>query len=142
MDNMIVRTMKPLETARVQELFETVYRDTFTGNVPAFDTVTRGERIYVALLNGVIAGIATVWEPDAFIHFLFVDVRARRKGVGSAIIYKLAETYGCSLTLKCLIENSNGMAFYQATGWNKVEIGHAEEGAYALLRYVALHNQI
>ena len=52
MDNMIVRTMKPLETARVQELFETVYRDTFTGNVPAFDTVTRGERIYVALLNG------------------------------------------------------------------------------------------
>lgn len=54
---------------------------------------------------------------------------------GSALVKAIAEIYGAPLTLKCLIKNTNGMAFYRAAGWTKVGDGTSDEGDYALLRY-------
>ena len=135
MDGIIVRDMRPADSEQVRALFESVYKSLFSGAVPAFESAVRGERIFVALHSGLIAGIATVWEADSFIHFLFFDRRFRRKGVGRAMITKIAETYERPLTLKCLLENAGAMAFYRATGWREMETGLCEEGAYALLRY-------
>lgn len=135
MDDITVRKMKPSEKIRVQELFESVYKCTLSGAVPVFENATQGEEIFVALYSGIIVGIATVWIPDAFVHYLFVDQEIRHKGVGRAMIERLAEQYESPLTLKCLIENKEAMAFYHATGWHEVETGYSEEGAYALLRY-------
>ena len=131
----IVRDMEPHEKEPVRELFESVYKDTFSANVPIFNDAVCGERIFVAAWHGYIAGMATVWEPDAFIHYLFVVPEFRRQGIGRAIAEKLAVEYDKPLTLKCLVENTAAMAFYLSTGWTRIEEGHSEEGTYARLRY-------
>ena len=137
MGDIIVRKMEPHEEKTVKALFQRVYEDTFLKTAPVFDSAAQGEQIYVALYKGLLVGIATVWEPDAFIHYLFVDQEVRHKGVGRAITQALAETYHRPLTLKCLTANTEAMAFYRKTGWQEVETGRSKEGTYALLRYVS-----
>lgn len=135
MDGIEIRRMRTDDRARVRTLFEAVYRDTFACGAPVFEDATEGEKIYAAFLGGKLAGLASVWEPDRFIHYLFVDLSARHKGVGAALVSRLAEIYGPPLTLKCLVKNEGAMAFYRATGWQEVETVPDEEGAYTLFRY-------
>ena len=135
MENITVREIIPEETGKIRELFEKVYGETFSGQVPDFCKVTEGERIYAALLDGCIAGMATVWEPDNFVHFLFVEARFRKQKVGTTLIETLYKRYGSPLTLKCLTENKNAMAFYRRSGWQEMDTGICSEGAYTLLQY-------
>lgn len=127
--------MEPHEIERVRELFEGVYKDTFSAEAPLFDDAVSGERIFVATYHGNISGMATVWESDAFLHYLLVAQAFRRQGIGRAIVEKLAEEYDKPLTLKCLMENTAAMAFYHSTGWTQIEKGRSEEGVYAKLRH-------
>lgn len=131
----MVRKCNPDEILEVRKLFEAVFVNTFPGHIPVFEEVTDGEEIYVALLNDNIVGFASIWEPDHFIHYLFVSPNARRIKVGSTIVSRLAEIYGVPLSLKCLVKNKDGMAFYRATGWQKTGDGSGDDGAYALLSY-------
>ena len=135
MNHVTVRKCEPNDITRVKALFETVFVNTFSDHVPVFEEVTDGETIYVALLNDSIVGFASIWEPDHFIHFLFVSPAFQRKKVGSALVDRLAEIYDGPLTLKCLIKNESGMAFYRSTGWKQTGDGISEDGAYALLSY-------
>lgn len=136
MENITIRKVEQNEIAVVRELFEKVFKETFSSQVPAFEETTRGEQIYVAVMDHKIAGMASVWEPDNFIHYLFVDSSYRNRGVGKVMVTKLAELSGSLLTLKCLIENEKGMAFYYVTGWKEIEKGMCEDGEYALLSYL------
>lgn len=137
MEEILVRKVKPAEIEQVQRLFEEVYADTFSGSIPVFEEAVEGEQLYVALIGECIAGMASVWEPDSFIHFLFVDQRSRHKKVASTLVRKLARWYEQPLTLKCLSENTEAMAFYRATGWSESGTGLCEEGTYVLFRYTA-----
>ena len=127
--------MKAEEVSRVRELFESVYQETVSPSVPDFEEATAGEAVYVALLNDRVVGMATVWESDCFIHFLFVDPAARHKKVGSTLINALAQEYSRPLTLKCLVKNTGGLAFYSAIGFEEQGTGTSEDGAYLLLCY-------
>ena len=135
MNQSVVRKCKPDELPEVRKLFEAVFENTFPGHIPVFEEATHGEEIYVALLNDNIVGFASIWEPDHFIHYLFVSPNARRKKIGSTIVSSLAEIYGVPLSLKCLVKNKVGMAFYRATGWQKAANGSCDDGDYELLRY-------
>lgn len=135
METILVRECDPDETGAVRALFDAVYRESISAHVLSFEKATAGEKLYVALVDGRIVGMASLWEPDAFIHFLFVDPAARHKKVGSTIINALAKKCSRSLTLKCLTRNETGLAFYRATGWQELETGLSEDGPYVLLRY-------
>ena len=124
------------ENDSVQEMFEKVFAETFSSDIPDFEEVTKGEKIFGAYEEGRLVGFASVWEPDQFIHFLFVDQEFRKHKIGSSLVNYLSNLYG-TLTLKCLLSNTTGIAFYLATGWEKVETGMCEDGEYALLRYPA-----
>lgn len=111
--------------------------NTHFDHAPVFEEATEGESIFVALLNDSIVGFASVWETNHFVHFLFVSPSLRRKKVGSALVDRLVEIYGGPLTVKCLMNNETGMAFYRSTGWKQTGDGISEDGAYALLSYNA-----
>ena len=135
LNHVTARKCEPDEIPQVKALFETAFVNTFFDHAPVFEEVTDGEKIYAALLNDSIVGFASIWEPDYFVHFLFVSPSFRRKKVGSALADRLAEIYDGPLTVKCLIKNETGMAFYRSTGWKQTGDGISEDGAYALLRY-------
>lgn len=124
MERIFVRKMDPDERQLVQALFEKVFTETFSADLPAFEETTDGEQIYVAMLGNKIVGMASVWEPDRFIHYLFVDPSARKRKAGSTLVGYLAEVYDLPLTLKCLVKNERGLAFYRATGWEESGTGH------------------
>lgn len=131
-ERLIIRPAYPHESPQVKKLFTEVYRDTFGTKVPEFDKVTEGEACYVAARDEEILGFATVWEPDAFIHFLFVDARARHRHIGEKLVDAIAEHCEKPLTLKCLVSNSNAVAFYEATGWEVSGGGNGDEGEYII----------
>lgn len=98
-----------------------------------FDSAVQGERILVAEADGRIAGFLSAWEPDAFIHSLYVDKGCRRAGIGRALLLKAESELGLPLTLKCEAGNEAAMRFYEAAGWKAEQEGISEEGPYYLM---------
>ena len=129
-----VRESNSDEISLIRDLFDTVFTETFSAHIPEFEEATKGEKIYAAFFHGKIVGMASVWEPDKFVHYLFVHPEYRSREIGRTLVSHLAEIYE-TLTLKCLISNKNGLAFYSATGWEQVDTGECEDGEYILLCY-------
>ncbi len=97
-----------------------------------FSREIEGESILVAIdCNGDPAGFVSVWEPDRFIHHLYVRADARRQGVAMTLIQALELPK--PWRLKCLRANVAATAFYRAQGWVEVSSGVSEEGSYSVL---------
>ena len=99
-----------------------------------FSRDTEGEMILVAVRrNGEPEGFISVWEPDRFIHHLYVRSDSRRKGIGRALLRALEAQMPKPWRLKCPRANSAAMAFYMTQGWNEISSGTSEDGPFALL---------
>jgi GNAT superfamily N-acetyltransferase len=99
-----------------------------------FDRDTNGETIFVAVgEGGVLDGFVALWEPDSFIHHLYVRPEARRQGVASALLDALAEHFPFPWRLKCVRLNTVALDFYAKRGWKEVGAGKGVQGLYAVL---------
>ena len=81
---MQVRPAVPADHPALAEIFLQVRRESFTWNDPGsfrledFAVETEGEAIYLAQdAAGNIAGFISVWEPENFVHHLFVAEACR-----------------------------------------------------------------
>lgn len=100
----------------------------------SFARDTEGEMILVAVdLNDEPEGFVSVWEPDRYIHHLYVRSSSQRKGIGQALLHALNSLVPKPWRLKCLRANSEAAAFYLAQGWNEVSSGTSEDGPFALM---------
>lgn len=104
-----------------------------THRVEDFDAATAGEIILVALLDGRAAGFASIWEPESFLHNLFVHPAFQSRGVGTALLDACAPHFRATATLKCLKLNRDALQFYRARGWTIRGDGAHDGGAYLLL---------
>lgn len=94
------------------------------------DRETEGETLLLAELDGRIAGFAAVWEPDAFLHHLYVDPAMQRRGVGRALIDGMRRLCGRPLELKCQANNRAALAFYKKLGFTPGESGISDIGPW------------
>ncbi|MFG0286719.1 MAG: GNAT family N-acetyltransferase [Rhodopirellula sp. JB044] len=104
-----------------------------------FEKVTEGERVFVAegsKLGNV--GFVSVWQPDCFVHHLYVAAPMRRRGVGKLLLGSLVDWLPRPWTLKCSTMNTSALSFYQSLSWTIAGEGENEDGTYFLLRYSAL----
>lgn len=105
-------------------------------SIEDFDADTKGEAVWVAEINGVIAGFIGLWMPDNFVHHLYIDKHYQRKGIGKALLNKAAAVCGVPLTLKCLIQNKRAFNFYMSLGW-RIRANETDDlGDYFLLSQV------
>lgn len=100
-----------------------------------FDAATRNETLWVAESDGHRLGFASVWDNDNFLHNLFVDPRWQGKGAGSALLAHVQSTFTSTGSLKCLVQNTQALAFYQRHGWHTEARGVSPEGEYWLMHY-------
>ena len=78
------------------------------------------EDVWLALASGALLGILSLFEPENFIHCLYVDPNAQRLGVGRALVDYVRRETGRPLTLKLDVPNRRAIAFYEATGWKRM----------------------
>lgn len=134
-----VRPAGSADRPALRELFLRERRRTFTWNDPAryaladFDAETRGEAVRVADLDDRLAGFVAVWEPDSFVHHLYVDSGLRGRGVGTALLDAALASIRRPARLKCLVRNAAAVRFYRSRGWKKAGSGSDAEGDFHLM---------
>jgi GNAT superfamily N-acetyltransferase len=95
---------------------------------------TEGEALLVAVGgNDEPEGFVSVWEPDAFIHHLYVRDGSRQKGIAKQLLDSLVTRLPKPWRLKCVRANDVALAFYLDHGWLEVSSGVGEDGPYAVL---------
>ncbi|AIY41049.1 acetyltransferase [Collimonas arenae] len=134
-----VRSAEAQDQAALQRLFLSTRRQTYTWmDVGAFrltdlEQQTRGEAILVAEDElGAIAGFIAIWEPDHFIHHLYVVPSQQRRGVGRALLAALPGWPVQKYSLKCLLLNHVAATFYRANGFVEAGREEGEDGEYAV----------
>jgi GNAT superfamily N-acetyltransferase len=133
-------TVRPAEADdrdMLSDIYLMVRRETFTWVDPGrfhpedFAVQSRGERVFVCedRIHG-IAGFLALWEPEDFIHMLFVRPRFQGQGVGSALLGALPGWPDRRYRLKCLVKNRRAIGFYQSLGFRISGEGKSPEGDY------------
>ena len=100
-----------------------------------FDAATLDETLWVAEIDGHRVGFASVWQPDNFLHNLFVDPDWQGKGVGHALLEQVQSTFTSTGALKCLLQNEPALQFYLRHGWKQEAQGSSPDGDYWLMHY-------
>jgi len=93
-----------------------------------------GEALLVAVDgNDQPEGFVSVWEPEAFIHHLYVRNGSRNRGIAKQLLNSLASRLPRPWRLKCVRANDAALSFYLDHGWVEVSSGVGEDGPYAVL---------
>ena len=71
-------------------------------------------------MGEALVGILSIFRPENFIHCLYVDPDAQRLGVGRALVAQLRREVGGAADLKLDVPNRRAIAFYEATGWERM----------------------
>ena len=137
-----VRRARPEELAACARIYVRVLTDTFTWAPPDrhreedFLKAAREEEIFVAVDGGEgigrIVGMAALYQPQRFLHSLYVTERGR--GIGKLLLDHVVAATGGVLSLKCQAANRGAQAFYVREGFRCTEAG--EDGGVAWLRFV------
>lgn len=119
------------------QIYREVRRDTMNWIDPGafrledFFDHTAGETLLLARSDaGDRLGFISLWDPDDFIHLLYVDRPWQGHGVGSALLLALPEWPNRCYRLKCLVKNPQAKRFYLRHGFTVVGSGASPEGAY------------
>jgi ribosomal protein S18 acetylase RimI-like enzyme len=94
--------------------------DTGAYKLSDFEHDTEGEAIWVAVESDEVLGFVSIWEPDCFVHHLFVSPEDLGRGIGTKLLNVVKQRYA-NLCLKCLTQNSHAVAFYFSQGFKVVE---------------------
>lgn len=95
-----------------------------------FLEVIEGEEILVARIGKELAGFVSLWQPDNFLHHLFVLPQYQARGVGKALVFESVRKFGLPMSLKCNKANTKACRFYEQLGWQAKEEGVGPEGPY------------
>ena len=137
----LIRLATPSDVQGIHHVFGQWHRfatwdPTHAMDPPNFATVSEGERVFVTCDdNDKISGLISVWEPEQFIHHLYVRSDCKRQGIGHALLASLDSWLPKPWTLKCNQENHPALDFYRALGWRQRKRGTNDAGAYLLLEY-------
>ena len=124
-------------TERDRESIEAIFRDCRRDAawLPAqspqstFAQLSEGETVYVAVAaTGELVGFVSLWEPEPFIHHLYVREESRRHGVAGALLASLVGKVAFPWRLKCVRANTQALDFYEKRGWRRVAEGEGSDG--------------
>lgn len=82
-----------------------------------FNHDSKGEALFVAEIDGQIAGFVSLYRVMDFIHLLFIAPEYRRQGVGHALLTVMRREAKGPLTLKCVMTNEDALKFYASEGF-------------------------
>jgi ribosomal protein S18 acetylase RimI-like enzyme len=138
--SLLVREMQPGDTTELQFVYLETRREKFNWldceevSAGDFERDTEGEKVWVAEKEGRVVGFVAVWEPDHFIHHLFILPSFAGQRIGSELLATCLGVIGRPAQLKCLSANVEALSFYRAKGWRTIEMGESSDGEYHLMQ--------
>lgn len=93
----------------------------------------RYETVWLAWEEGRIAGLAALYEPDNFLHSLYVDHGRQGRGIGLALLNVVAAAAQGPLSLKVEEQNAGARRFYAREGFREIETGMSDGSRWILL---------
>lgn len=128
----LIRHATPRDRDALAQLYLSCRRETFTWVDPAayaledFDKGTEDELLLVCERDDRPVGFAGLRMPEPFLHHLFVKAQHQGHGAGLGLL-RTAQRYAAEpLRLKCALQNTRALRFYERQGaW--VEATHAAE---------------
>ncbi|MFT4184121.1 MAG: N-acetyltransferase [Rhizobium sp.] len=136
-----IRPALEQDADRLADIYLGVRRQTFLWVDPGrfyredFAAHTQGERVFVCEdAHGTIVGFLALWEPDDFIHMLYILPAFQGQGAGTALLSALPGWPERRYRLKCLVRNTRAIAFYRAIGFEITGDGASPEGDYKDMR--------
>jgi ribosomal protein S18 acetylase RimI-like enzyme len=138
---MIVRDYCSLDRNQLSEIFVLSRKFAYPWLDPKtfvesdFVRETEGERLWVCELDDEVVGFVSVWEPENFVHHIYLHPNFVRQGYGKILLDSAISKLSGVVTLKCQKRNTRAFEFYRATGWKEIGAGHSEEGEYHVMEY-------
>ncbi len=136
-----IRPAREEDMQCLAEIYLGVRRETFFWVDPDHFTLedfavhSNGEHLLVCESeHGAIAGFAAVWEPDDFIHMLYILPAFQGHGAGKALLAALPDWPTRRYRLKCLVRNERAISFYRTLGFEIIGNGASPEGDYKEMR--------
>jgi GNAT superfamily N-acetyltransferase len=137
-----IRKAEAKDGATLARLFVESRLDAFYWQNPArfrledFEKETAGEAVFVAEDgSGKLLGFISVWEPERFIHHLYIAPGELRRGIGKQLLASLSSWLPLPYQLKCKVKNEAACAFYHKNGWAEKGRGTDEQGEYLVLEF-------
>lgn len=93
----------------------------------------RFETIWLAWEHGRIVGVAALYEPDSFLHSLYIDAHAQGRGIGLALLNTVAAAAAGPLSLKVETQNVHARRFYAREGFMELARGVSDGSEWILL---------
>jgi len=131
--NMHLRDLRKLYLIVRQKTFTWARSNSFSEN--DFDEDTKGEKVLVATEKNTTIGFISIWEPENFIHHLYILPNYQNMGIGKKLINTAILELDIPLRLKCLEQNIRALEFYIKNGWVVKDEGIDSLGKYLLLEY-------
>ncbi len=101
-----------------------------------FEKETEGEIVFVAEDgSGNLLGFISVWEPERFVHHLYIAPGQQRQSVGRRLLERLSLWLPLPYRLKCKVKNEPACAFYRKNGWVETGRDTDEQGEYLVLEF-------
>ena len=102
-------------------------------SIEAFEFQIEGELILGARRfsqPNELMGFISVWQPESFIHHLYIAQTHRGQGLGGALINEVRKQLGTPLHLKCGRDNTRAQMFYETSGWRRGSVEVGPDGRY------------
>ncbi len=137
---MEIKSFHPRYLASLRELYLESRLTTFTWldsqdfKLSDFERDTEGEDIWMVTQSDQVIGFISIWEPDSFIHHLFVRSQWINRGVGSRLI-DLAKHRYAELSLKCFVQNHHAISFYHSNGFRIASTVNNDAESYHLMTF-------
>lgn len=135
---MEIREIRNTDFDVLRKLFLKQRQDTFFWLDPSefklddFEKHIKGELVLVAIEENIPVGFISIWMPNNFIHHFYIDQKYQGKGIGTLLLKAAIQQTQFPITLKCLEQNTNAVAFYRKKGFIEKERGPSEHGDYIL----------
>ncbi len=85
-----------------------------------FRRFAQEEEVWLALMGEALVGTLSIFRPGNFVHCLYVDPDAQGLGVGRPLVDPVRRVVGGAWTRRFDLPNRRAIAFYEATGWERL----------------------
>jgi len=99
-------------------------------SIDEFKLLIEGEQTYLAKEDTEPMAFISIWEPEKFIHHLYVAPQHQGQGLGHCLIAHADKRFGRPLYLKCGEANTAVRSFYDRTGWVALSREIGPDGPY------------